>query len=474
MRIRMKHKFLRSIAVLLLLSLLCNTFLSTSTETAYANTNDASYIWPTGPSLDAASAVLIEANTGLVLFEKNAHETHYPASTTKLMTTLLALENAQLNETVTCSYDSVYEIEFNSSRIWVDVGEELIMQDALYAVLLASANDVSYAVAEHVGGTYENFIQMMNDRAAELGCKNTHFMNPHGLDDPNHYTTAYDLALIARAAVQYPVFNQISGSRNYEMPTTNLCDETRWISNTHRFIKKSDSRYLYDGVFAGKTGYTDIARTTLVTCAKRNGLTLICVLMKVSTGDQAYVDAANLLNFGFNNFSCYDITAEDAAVETNFPALFDGQETVLSEEESMLVRVDNGKLILPVTASYEDATRHVTLSPLTEFVEGENVIGQITYTYGDRDVGIANILYDYKKPNMISQITLSPMEGTPGQTLGPATEQTDKTDWRPVMIGVITAVVVLAIGFYIIFVELPYRRKRAAYLARRKRERERF
>ena len=470
----MKHRFLRVIASLLLLSLICNTFISTPTETAYANTNDASYIWPTGPSLDAAAAILIEANTGLVLFEKNAHEKHYPASTTKLMTTLLALENAQLNETVTCSYESVYDIEFDSSRIWVNVGEELIMQDALYAIMLASANDVSYAVAEHVGGTYENFIQMMNDRAAELGCNNTHFMNPHGLDDPEHYTTAYDLALIARAAVQYPIFNQISGSRNYEMPTTNLCDETRWISNSHRFIKKSDSRYLYDGVFAGKTGYTDIARTTLVTCAKRNDLTLICVLMKVSIGDQAYVDAANLLNFGFNNFSCYDITEEDTTVESNFPALFDGQETVLSKEESKLVQVDNGKLILPVTASYEDATRHVTLSPLTEFVEGENIIGQITYTYGDRDVGIANILYNYKKPTMLSQITLSPIDNTPGQTLGLATEDTNKTDLRPVIIGIVIAVVVLAVGFYIIFVELPYRRKRAAYLARRRRERERF
>ena len=148
----MKHEILRKVSVLLVLFLVCST-----PATAYANTTEASYLWPTGPSLDAAAAILIEANTGLILFEKNAHEMHYPASTTKLMTTLLAIENAQLNETVTCSYNSVYDIEFASSRIWVDVGEELIMQDALYAILLASANDVSYAVAEHVGGTYENF-----------------------------------------------------------------------------------------------------------------------------------------------------------------------------------------------------------------------------------------------------------------------------------------------------------------------------
>ena len=463
----MKYRFLRISAVILILALLCNI-----PVVAHAETTDNSYLWPTGPSLDAASAVLIEANTGLVLFEKNAHETHYPASTTKLMTTLLAIENAQLNETVTCSYESVYDIEFDSSRIWVDVGEELIMQDALYAILLASANDVSYAVAEHVGGTYENFIQMMNDRAAELGCKNTHFMNPHGLDDPQHYTTAYDLALIARAAVQYPIFNQISGSRNYEMPTTNLCEETRWISNTHRMIKKTIP---YEGVFAGKTGYTDIARTTLVTCAKRNGLTLICVLMKVSTGDQAYVDAANLLNFGFNNFSCYDITEEDAMVESSFPALFDGQETVLSEEESLLVHVDNGKLILPVTASYEDAVRHVTLTPLTEFTEGENIIGKITYTYGDRDVGIANILYDYTKPEFSSQINTGTIsDSAETQTGIPSVVTKEKTDLRPVIIGIIIAVLVLFVGLYLVLIELPHRRKRAAYYARRRREREGF
>ena len=456
--VNMKKTLLRMLAGLLLLFYSCYNL---STQTVTAGT-DSSYIWPTGPTLDAASAILIEPTTGLILFEKNAHEIHYPASTTKLMTTLLAIENSALNETVTCSYDSVYEIEFDSSRIWVDVGEELIMQDALYAILLASANDVSYAVAEHVGGTLENFVQMMNDKAKELGCLNTHFMNPHGLDHNEHYTTAYDLAQIARAAIQYPIFRKISGSRNYEMPTTNLCDETRWISNTHRMIKKTIP---YDGVFAGKTGYTDIARTTLVTCAERNGLTLICVLMKVSTGDQAYIDAANLLDFGFNNFSAYNITAEDTVIEPTFPSLFEGQETILSEEQEMLVHVNKGKLVLPFTASYEDAVRNVTLTPISQFVEGENIIGKITYTYGGKEVGSANILYNYKKSAEKQNIpTLSP---PPSEDTTSSTEE-EKSDLRPVIIGILIAVFVLCIGMYLIVIEIPYRKKLAAYEARKR------
>lgn len=457
----MKQTRLRAAAALLLFFL----SLKAPLPYAFADTAASPYGWPAGPSLDAEAAVLIEPTTGLVLYEKNAHEKHYPASTTKLMTTLLAIENASLNETVTCSYDSVYGIEFDSSRIWVDVGEELLMQDALYAVMLASANDVAYAVAEHVGGTFEGFVQLMNDRAAELGCTDTHFMNPHGLDDPEHYTSAYDLAMITRAAIRYPIFRKVSGSRNYEMPATNLCDETRWISNTHRFIRKTIP---YDGVFAGKTGYTDIARTTLVTCAERNGLTLICVLMKVSTGDQAYVDAANLLDFGFNNFTIYDITENALNTAPTFPSLFDGKETILSSIDVSPIRVSDASLVLPYTASYSDAVRTVTLKQLLQFTEGDNIIGRISYTYGDREVGSADIIYRYTKQTAVSFPfgTAAP----PDAVTEPSEEQ--KKDLRPVIIGTIIAVIVLCVGLYIVLIELPYRRKRAAYNAKRRRERE--
>ena len=464
-------------AVLLCLSVL-TVFSSPAVTyaTEEAGTDTASVHWPTGPQLSAEGAVLIDAETGAVLYEKNATERLYPASTTKLMTALLALENSALGEIVTVSHNAVYDIDVDSSRIWVDEGEELSMEDSLYALMLPSANDLAYAIAEHIGGTKEGFADMMNARAQALGCVNTHFMNPHGLDEDNHYTCPLDLALITRPLLKNSSFIKISGSKNHEIPPTNLCSDSRWVLNTHLMIRGTQP---YDGVIAGKTGHTDLAGANLVTCARRGNMTLIAVIMKAPDDTALYNETAALLNYGFDNFTMYNITDEQLALDSDVPPLFNSEDTV-QLMNSNIVTTDSGAVVLPFSASLSDIKKSVTLTQLTSFAEGKNTIGKVTYTYGTRTVGSANIVYTNEGPAFtitppaeeLPETNLSEEQGTqaPSDEQN-KTEDTPKKDRKPLIIGIILGCICFFIGIYIIFVELPYRKKRAAYLAKRRNNR---
>ena len=177
--------------------------------------------WVAGPIIGAESAILVDAKSGAILYQKNVNERLYPASTTKLMTALLTIEHTNMNDIVTFSYDSVHNIESTSSRIGIDEGEQLTVEQCLYGLLLGSGNEVAYALAEHVAGSMEAFVDMMNARAAELGCVNTHFVNANGLPDPEHYVSAYDMSLIARACFKNESLVTISGTRKYTIPNVN-------------------------------------------------------------------------------------------------------------------------------------------------------------------------------------------------------------------------------------------------------------
>jgi len=462
-------------------------------DTAAAPTSEASaeasatgiadtYHWPTGPQISAEGAILIEAETGAVLFEKNATERFYPASTTKLMTALLALENAALGETVTVSHNAVYDIDVGSSRIWVDVGEELSMQDSLYALMLPSANDLAYAIAEHVSGTMPAFAELMNTRAAELGCVNTHFMNPHGLDEDEHYTCPADLAKITRPLLKNSTFVKISGSRNYEIKPTNLCKDSRWVLNTHLMIRGTQP---YEGIIAGKTGHTDLAGANLVTCARRGTMTLIAVIMKAPDDTALYNDTAALLNYGFDNFTTYSVAEEQLATGSDVPPLFHSEDTVQKTNRD-IISTDSGVVVLPFSAALSDTRKTVSLSQLSSFAEGKNTIGTVTYTYGSRVIGFAHIVYDNEGPAFTIDTTSETAPevqppGTPGnapqedilsenplQGEDTKTEDTPKGDRKALIIGIILGCICFFIGIYFVFVELPYRKKRAAYLAKRR------
>lgn len=256
--------------------------------------------WPQAPEIAEETGVLMEASTGQVLFDKGMDEIRYPASTTKIMTTLLILENIEdLSQTVTFTDVITPDLEPGNSTINAQVGEQLTIEQCLYAIMLASANEVCTQMAVYVAGSVENFVSMMNQRASQLGCQNTHFVNANGLPDPNHYTTAHDLALILAAAIQNEDFCRISGSATYTIPATNMTSSPRNLENSNALI--NDSEYHYDGVIAGKTGHTEAAKNTLVTAAARDGMTLVCVVLR-SDGENRFIDTVSLFNYGFENF----------------------------------------------------------------------------------------------------------------------------------------------------------------------------
>lgn len=494
------------------------------TPTTEKQENVSDFDWPSGPSVNADAAIVMEASTGLILYEKNIKEAFYPASITKILTTLLALENNKLDETVTMSHEAEWDVDFNSSRIGLVEGEQLSLQDALYAVMLESANEVSYAVAEHTAnGTVEDFAKMMNERAKELGAVNSNFVNPHGLHNDNHYTCAYDMALIGRAAIQNSEFRKITGSRTYTIPATNKNVE-RPLANHHRFIKQTIT---YDGVIGGKTGGTNEAKTTLVTFAERNGLTLIAVVLHVDTAVHAYEDTGNILDFSFDNYQLYDIKQTELTSDSVFPNLF-STSTFFSHQNETLLRVgDNSNIVLPLTAKFEDAEKDINLEPVNEFVHGDNKIGEISYTYAGKYVGSADIIYfnpEYPTASTNSQITwpsylispdvylasktskglnsvdtLIPVINSSTQPLSQsqlsstipgivnntdnntfsetketnASASTDVNEksfkLKPVFLGIVACAIILVVGWYILFVELPHRRRRKAYRANHRR-----
>lgn len=256
--------------------------------------------WPQAPEIAEETGILMEATTGQVLFDKEMDETRYPASTTKIMTALLILENVKdLSQTVTFTDVITPDLAPGNSTINAQVGEQLTVEECLYGIMLASANEVCTQMAVYVAGSVENFVSMMNKRVAELGCENTHFVNANGLPDPNHYTTAHDLARILAAAIQNEDFCRISGSASYTIPPTNMTPYSRNLENSNALIKEGE--YHYEGVIAGKTGHTEAAKNTLVTAASRDGMTLVCVVLR-SDGENRFIDTVSLFDYGFNNF----------------------------------------------------------------------------------------------------------------------------------------------------------------------------
>lgn len=260
--------------------------------------------WPQGPQVEAEAASVMDVDTGAFLYGKNMEAKMYPASITKIMTTLVAIENmdlTKLDKKIKASAEALSTIESDSSQIWLSPGEKITMRDALYAIMLASANDAANVVAEKVGGSIENFVQMMNDKAKELGCVNTNFVNPHGLHDENHYTCARDMALITQAAYENPLFREITKRVEYMIPKTKFMDEDRWMIN-HQKMLYEDGDYSYEGCVGGKTGFTDEAWNTLVTIAKKDGKTLVCVELRVNGSWKTFRESAALLDYGFHNF----------------------------------------------------------------------------------------------------------------------------------------------------------------------------
>lgn len=354
--------------------------------------------WPSGPNkrkLSSDSAIVMELSTGLILYQKNIHKKHYPASITKILTAMLTAENCANNEVVTFSQTAAYGIERGSSTVFTEPGEKLTIEQCLYAIMLQSANEVCLGVGEHISGSIGKFVDFMNKRVKELGLKDTHFNNPNGLPDPKHYTSAYDMAVIAREAMKNTTFRKVTATRRYIMPKTNKHKEERPWDNHHQMINGYEHpKYEYKYCIGGKTGYTHAAGNTLVTYAEKNGMELVCVIMKAKGPKQGepneYTDTTSLLNFGFEKYQKYAVDEDSSDINKD---LFNNYDSYFDMENSPVHLSSESSVVLPKGVKLSEAKQQVSYHEGVALQAGDNVIGHVTYTYGGKTVGSTDILY---------------------------------------------------------------------------------
>ncbi|MCM1193944.1 MAG: D-alanyl-D-alanine carboxypeptidase [Butyrivibrio sp.] len=341
--------------------------------------------WPAGPVVSAEAAILMEVDTGTILYSKNIHQREYPASTTKLLTTLIATEQCSLDEIVTFSYDAVFDTPRDSNHIAMDVGQQLTMEQCLNAILIRSANEVSFAVAEHISGTtdWSVFAEMMNGRAAELGCLNSHFVNPNGLPDENHYTTAYDLAMIGRAFFANEMLCKITLTRRLEIPASDTIPEAKVENSSMQIIP--GGAYAYENLVGCKTGYTNAARYCLVSCAEKDGMRLICVVLQDEFPFQ-YEDTIALFNYGFSNFDKVNVSQTETKYNVDGSSIFYGGNDIFGNSKPLLTLNKDDYIVLPRTAVFDD-----TDSAITYETDNENQAAVISYTYHGVDIGTVRV-----------------------------------------------------------------------------------
>lgn len=265
--------------------------------------------WPQASDISSTAAIVMETSTNTVLYSKNADQALYPASAVKVMTCLMALENSSLDDQVTMTATGVSGVTDGGANISAQLDEVFTMEQCLYAIMVASANDIALQVAEHISGSVEDFVTAMNTRAQELGCTNTVFTNPTGLPDENQHTTAHDMALIMEAAMANDTFRTIAQTTSYTIPATNVSGGDRALTNNFTMINSSSDSY-YEPCIGGKEGYTEASGSTLVCEASKNNMKLVCVVLNGASG-VTDDEAIALLNYGFDNFTPLTLPDDD-------------------------------------------------------------------------------------------------------------------------------------------------------------------
>lgn len=348
--------------------------------------------WPVAPEVISGSVMMVEVNTGAVLYTKDEDVQRYPASTTKILTCLIALENCSFTETVRFSANAV-DLEEGATSIDAVEGEEMSMKDCLYGLMLPSGNDCAIAIAEHIAGSVEAFAEIMNARAAEIGCESSNFVNPEGLFHRDHYTTASDLCKIARVAFNNSAFVEIVSHVTYTIPETNK-SEPRLIENTNYMIDPTSS-YYYENIVGGKTGYLYESGRCLVTLAKKNGLTVVTVVMFCSNYTGVFIDTEELLDYVFNGFALNNI----AETESRFTYSCDASKIKLDATAQILMprQLEMTDLVSDIEFTYDmDMDEFAEASEKAGITsrDGRHLYAIINYYYANNYLGHVNVLID--------------------------------------------------------------------------------
>ena len=339
--------------------------------------------WPEGPVVNAESAILMELETGTILYEKNIHARQYPASTTKILTTLLVTEHCSMDEVVTFSHDAVFDTPRSSNHVSMNVGDTLTIEKCLQAILIRSANEVSFAVAEHIGGTREAFVDMMNERATELGCVDSHFANPNGLPDENHYTSAYDLAMIGRSFFASELL-----CKTTMMPTLRLTNSNGDLVDANKMKLLPGKKYAYEYVIGCKTGYTDTARHCLVSCAEKDGMKLICVVLKDEDPYQ-YEDTISLYNYGFSNFEKINVSETETRYTIENTGFYSDND-IFGNSQPILQLNPEDCVILPKTTQFNALKSDLSYTS-EKTAEHAGQVASIHYSFNGVPLGTASI-----------------------------------------------------------------------------------
>lgn len=340
--------------------------------------------WPSDTGIESEAGIVMDADSGAVLFGQNIHVQKAPASITKILTALVVIENSSLDDTVTFSHDAVYNVEDGSgNKNAIEEGDTLSVRDCLYLLLMRSSNQAANALAEHVGGSRDGFVKMMNEKTAELGCENSHFANPSGLNDDTQLTSVYDMALIASAAYKNDTLLTISKDKSYRLPATKNNPDGVTIQPEHKLLITTDteSPNYYPYAVAGKTGYTSVAGQTLVTYAIKDDRRQIAVTMK-STQATHYQDTIALLDFGFLRFENVNISENETAYTSGDQPVQIGDNSYQPSDLSM----DTSAVItIPKDASFADAEKTV----ITDLPEDAplGAVALLSYKYNDRKIG---------------------------------------------------------------------------------------
>lgn len=427
--------------------------------------------WPEGPVVTSQSAILIDAETGVILYAKNIHEQLYPASTTKLLTCLIAAEQCSMDEIVTFSHDAIFDTPRDSSHIALDEGNQLTLEQCLNAILIASANEVSFGVAEHVTGTsWEDFAPLMNERAAELGCVDSNFVNPNGLPDENHYTSAYDLAMIGRAFFANEMLCKMASSPRLELPPTE--NQPKHIIANSKNQLLPGKTYAYEYLVGSKTGYTNAAMSTLVSCAEKDGLKLIAVVMATDSPNQ-FADTVALFNYGFNNFEKVNISQTETQYNIDHTGVFYSNNDIFGSSEPILALDTEDCIILPKTVPFSDLTSAISYDTV-----GSGEAALITYSYKGQLLGSVSVNF---ASNIENRYTFEDADTHPADNAQSPKEQ--KVIFVNVfkvllVILLIAGVCILVVVLYSFFTNYHFSPKeqngRKSWLKERRRKRNRY